>query len=220
MWELKCSLFFLANKLKIIIRILPLLAFLILPLAVDADSLEHSVTVGRGDRIAIDLLWPCKVASIDCDAASVAISKHPIEGVLFEVDKSAAVDYQHGGASIHPDFFSYVVSNVESAEKLTVDVTIEVLVPNAKVRILSPAQGATIQGSAVTIEYRITGDGHDHAHIQLNGEGHISVPQGPGSYRFTNLKPGLHRVTMSLANSKHKQLTGSGSMSSVDFILE
>lgn len=208
------------DKLISVIRLVPLVAFLVSPFATAANSLEHLVAVSKGDRIAIDLLWPCKADSIDCDAASVEISEHPVEGVLFEVDSSAAIEYQHGGASTQPDYFSYLVSNAQSTQKLTVDVTIEVKIPNAKVRILSPLQGATIQGSSVTVEYRITGDGYDHAHIQLNGEGHISIQQESGSYQFTNIKPGAHSVTLSLANSRHKQLAGSGATSSVEFRIE
>ena len=140
--------------------------------------------------------------------------------MLFEVDKSAMAVYQHGGASVDPDYFSYFISNARNAEKLTVGVTISIRVSNARVRIISPAQDAALQSGAVTIKYRITGDDHDHAHIQLNGEGHISVPQGSTSYQITNMQPGRHLVTMSLANSRHKQLSGAGATASVAFIVE
>ena len=203
-----------------ILQILLLPLFLFLPFAANADTLEHSIEVGKGDRVVVDLLRPCKTASIDCDATDVTISAHPIEGVLFEVDNSAVVEYQHGGASDQPDYFSYLVSDVQSSEKRKVDVSITVRVPTAKVLILSPAQGATIQGGAVTVEYRITGDGYDHAHIQLNGEGHISLAQGSKSYRFADVEPGVYRVTLSLANSRHKPLTGPGTTTSIEFTIK
>jgi hypothetical protein len=205
------------NSVKRLPHILALLIYL--P-AIQAGPLEQSVTVSRGERAKIDLLLPCKAMSILCDGASIEISAHPVEGVLFEIDKSAKIDYQHGGASIEPDNFSYLVSAVGHAEKIEVPVSIVVTPPDSRVQIFSPIPGATISGSTVTVDYYIAGNGHDHAHIQLNGEGHISIHDGSGSYQFTKVKPGAHRVTISLVNSNHKQLAGSGTRSSVNFILE
>jgi len=206
--------------MKPAVRLSHILALLIYLPAINAGSLEQSVSVSRGDRTTIDLLWPCETMNAACDGASVEISAHPIEGVLFEVDESGKVDYQHGGASTDPDNFSYLISIIGHTEKLEASVSINVHLPDSRVHILSPIPGATIQGDTVTVEYRITGDGHDHAHIQLNGEGHISIPDGSGSYQFTNVEPGSHSVTISLANSNHKQLAGSGTRSLVNFTLE
>ncbi len=189
-------------------------------LSAGADNLKHSVLVGKGDRIAIHLLWSCKDASIECDASSVAVIEQPVEGVLFKVEENAVVEYQHGGTSLQPDYFSYLIRGEQSAEEFTVDVIIEVRNPNANVRILSPVQGATIQGRTVTIEYRVSGVGHNHVHVQLDGEGHLSVSPGSNSYTFTDVEPGLHQVTMSLANSKHKQLNGAGTLDSIEFYIE
>lgn len=206
--------------MKPAVRLSYILALSIYLPAINAGSIEQSVSVNRGDRTAIDLLWPCERLSLACDGASVEISTQPIEGVLFDVDESGKVDYQHGGASTEHDKFSYLISIIGHTEKVEASVSISVHLPDSRVHISSPAPGATIQGDAVTVEYLITGNDHDHAHIQLNGKGHISIPDGSGSYQFTNVEPGSHRVTISLANSNHRQLAGSGTRSSVNFTLE
>lgn len=97
------------------------------------------------------------------------------------------------------------------------------------VRILAPAEGATLDGSDVTVELEVTGvrivaagdttSGTGHHHLYLDAEltpGDQPVPSVPGSiihmgdgsatYTFEGVAPGDHRIIAVVADGVHVPL--------------
>lgn len=192
---------------------------LLLPFSVKAEILERQIVINNGERIKLDLIWPCTELEYVCSSESIAIKKNPDEGVLISGTDTVA-HYQHGGTSLEPDHFSYVIQRLPSFDELTIRVHIEIKVSNAKAIIVSPVDGARMTGSSVTVEYRITGTGYDHAHIQLNKQGHNAIPRHSSSYTFNDIKPGTHEILISLSNAQHRTLTAPGSTDSIRILVE
>ena len=101
--------------------------------------------------------------------------------------------------------------------------------PMSEVRIVSPAEGSTVEGPNVTIELDVSGvrivaagdttSGTGHHHLYLNADltaADVPVPSVPGSiihmgdastsYTFEGVEPGEHRVIAVVGDGVHVPL--------------
>lgn len=97
----------------------------------------------------------------------------------------------------------------------------EVLDDPPTVVLDSPAEGSSIAGSTVTVEYTLSGDlvnGHvDHLHLTLDDLPYIAVHHLTGSYTLNDVPVGNHTLEAQLVNSSHEPLLNPESTFVVNF---
>ncbi|MCB9855835.1 MAG: IPT/TIG domain-containing protein [Phycisphaerales bacterium] len=77
------------------------------------------------------------------------------------------------------------------------------------IAITSPAEGATLTGTSLTVNWQTSGDltDADHVHVTLDGAGHTSVFDLNGSLTFNGVAEGPHTIHVQLADATHQLLT-------------
>ena len=100
------------------------------------------------------------------------------------------------------------------------EVTFTTQIPVPTVNITSPAAGAIITGTEVTMSWTSANlDPLDHFHVSIDNQPHTSVVQPGSSYTFTGLNPGSHTVRIHLADYAHNEYMNAEAMDSVTFTL-
>jgi glucose/arabinose dehydrogenase len=92
--------------------------------------------------------------------------------------------------------------------------------PGASVEFTAPADGTTHRGS-VTVEWAATGVyPGDHVHLTLDdATGHTTIIDMDGSYTYSGLEPGVHTVTIRVANADHTVYTNPEAVDTVRVVV-
>ncbi|HPF41305.1 MAG TPA: malectin domain-containing carbohydrate-binding protein [Phycisphaerae bacterium] len=92
----------------------------------------------------------------------------------------------------------------------------------ATVVITSPANGAALIGTSLTVAWQTSGDLSvaDHVHVSLDGNGHTSVFNLNGSLTFDGVAEGPHTLSVHLADATHQLLDNPEAMDSVSVTLQ
>ncbi len=90
----------------------------------------------------------------------------------------------------------------------------------ATIIITSPAEGATVTGSDVLVEYSLIGTGYDHFHISMDGGPYTAVHMLTGSYLLSNVTAGIHAITVQLVNAEHTPLSNPEANYTVNITVE
>lgn len=87
------------------------------------------------------------------------------------------------------------------------------------VSLLSPLDGATIQGDQVTLQWQSSGtlDNVEHVDLQLDSNPAITRPELNGSYTFTGVTPGAHTLSIHLVDANHIDLPNPEATDSISF---
>jgi glucose/arabinose dehydrogenase len=133
-----------------------------------------------------------------------------------------------GGNTYPGEFFAgrldeiRVFNEARSQAQIQSDMQTPIGAPQATppgVQITSPAEGASISGGAVTVNYTLSGDAgsYHHLHLALDGGAPIEVTTLNGSHTLTGLSAGPHVLTAQLVDAAHAPLSNPEAADSVGF---
>ncbi|MBS3803291.1 MAG: PQQ-dependent sugar dehydrogenase [Oleiphilaceae bacterium] len=182
-------------------------------------ALDDFSTVLAGGVVDIPVLDNDTDPEAALDESSLVIIDAPEFGVA-EVDLSTGiVNYQHNGLSTEPDTFTYRVSDSSGLSSNLASVSIEVTVPDDVINLDSPLDGDVVQGPSVTLNYTASGSNYDHVDISLDGQPHVSVFDGAGSYTFFDVLPGEHNISLSLVDKDHSPIPSDSAVTSASILV-
>ena len=93
--------------------------------------------------------------------------------------------------------------------------------PVATAVITSPADGAAVFGSSLTVSWSATAaDADDHVHVALDGAPYVGGQPLEGSYTFEGVAPGAHTVRVSVADLSHVEYGNAEARDSVAVTVE
>lgn len=113
------------------------------------------------------------------------------------------------------------LSNPEATDSISFTTQAVVMSPPT-VTITAPADGATITGTSLTVNWQTSGDlaDADHVHVSLDGMGHTTVFDLNGTFTFDGVAEGAHTITVAIANTTHQILTNPEATDSVNVTLQ
>lgn len=111
-----------------------------------------------------------------------------------------------------------VLTNPEATRSVNFT-TQSVVVNPPSVSLLSPLDGATIEGGDVLVQWEAAGDLTDanHVHLRLDSGTDVMRPDLSGSYTFTGVAPGPHTLMIHLVDANHQNLTNPEAMDAISF---
>jgi glucose/arabinose dehydrogenase len=182
------------------------------PLAVnDAANVPH------GSFASIDVLANDSDPDGTLNPASVTVVSQPTIGTVQVDAATGRITYSHNGSGAYIDEFSYTVADNSGLISSMATVSINVVAATSSVTIQSPASGSVVAGTQVNVSYSVSGAGHDHLHLSLDGGASVELVGLTGEHTFTDVTPGAHTVTAQLVNAAHQPLQGSSASSTVSF---
>lgn len=113
------------------------------------------------------------------------------------------------------------LSNSEATDTVSFTTQAVALDPPT-IAITSPADGATITGTSLSVNWQTSGDltDADHVHVMLDGGSHQSVFDLNGSATFSGVAAGSHTLAVTIADASHQILTNPEATDSVGVNLQ
>lgn len=181
---------------------------------------NDAANVVQAGAATIDVLSNDSDTDGALNPASVTIVSPPESGTVQVNAGTGQITYQHNGSGVYIDSFSYRVADDDGLLSNTATVSINVVAATSSVVIQTPTAGGTITGSTVNVSYSVSGSGHDHLHLILDGSTPIELAALTGERTFTNVAPGAHTVTAQLVNAAHGPVSVPSAVSNVSFTVD